>query len=525
MIPKQWNDVFGREVLAGNKVLPLIGGAAAFAAMYDAISTVSSPNHYIYLLGWTLDLDLPLVESASGTDCRHLFATASDRCGAQIRVMLWIPPIDLAWYSSQLDALSRWLSFSGYAQTQVRNAVDRINSEFLPKLAVASFVNNLRTGATILDDRTLGPYGCHHQKMLVVKGSRGLIAFCGGIDINPDRVRAIEENKGSPLHDAHCQVEGGAANILVDVFVERWMSHPEHSKLDKTPKEGGKGPLLGLSDRQPAQISKGNTDVRVVRTSNSAAQVKIENDKALLPSYLSRGVGCIRQQSIRESLGAAIRAARRYIYIEDQYLWSREAASLLHDALEHIEYLIFLVPAVEISDGKKVLEALRRQFLLTVMTSLHFDKVRIYYRVKPNTTKIGPKSYIHAKVWIIDDEVAYIGSGNCNERGWQHDSEVGVVLYDGRPSLATGPYPLPQKLRMDLWQQHLGYDADRLRDCRGGVKLWEDAVNSAGRDVAVVRYSLSETTTEALERLVLHKSGVVDGILDPTTEYLSLCPR
>ena len=35
-------------------------------------------------------------------------------------------------------------------------------------------------GAAILDGRTLS-YGSHHQKILIVKGEEGLIAFCGGV--------------------------------------------------------------------------------------------------------------------------------------------------------------------------------------------------------------------------------------------------------------------------------------------------------------------------------------------------------
>ena len=45
----------------------------------------------------------------------------------------------------------------------------------------------LSTGAAILDGRTLR-YGSHHQKIMIVKGVKGLIAYCGGVDINEDLI-------------------------------------------------------------------------------------------------------------------------------------------------------------------------------------------------------------------------------------------------------------------------------------------------------------------------------------------------
>ena len=77
----------------------------------------------------------------------------------------------------------------------------------------------------------------HHQKLLVVKGSEGLITFCGGIDVNADRRYTLPPPPGSyrtdrpselswiggsggsgsgtatgkPLHDVHARVAGRAS--------------------------------------------------------------------------------------------------------------------------------------------------------------------------------------------------------------------------------------------------------------------------------------------------------------------------
>ena len=39
-------------------------------------------------------------------------------------------------------------------------------------------------------------------------------------------------------------------------------------------------------------------------------------------------------------------------------------------------------------------------------------------------------TYVHSKIWIMDDRFAVIGSSNCNNRGYNHDSEVVAGIYD-----------------------------------------------------------------------------------------------
>src|SRR5690242_6913802 len=106
--------------------------------------------------------------------------------------------------------------------------------------AEVGFINALRTGAAILDNHQLNYYvGSQHQKVLLVNGSEGLQAFCGGIDINRDRVcpKAPQSTSGSgagaPLHDVHCRITGPAADDLVRVFVKRWYANPRHQTLDR----------------------------------------------------------------------------------------------------------------------------------------------------------------------------------------------------------------------------------------------------------------------------------------------------
>lgn len=70
------------------------------------------------------------------------------------------------------------------------------------------------------------------------------------------------------------------------------------------------------------------------------------------------------------------------------------------------------------------------------------------------TSDFGPGSYVHSKVWVFDDELAIIGSANCNYRGWAYDSEVGAVIFD-QLGVRRGE-SFARRLRMDLWRELFG---------------------------------------------------------------------
>lgn len=150
------------EVRDGNEVMYLIDGPQTFKAMVEAIKTAKDPGkHFIYSLGLWLSDDYKLIPGYASSTVRSLLTVAS-RLGVQVRAMLW----------------DQWL---------IKN-----NRE-------VESINKLDHGAAILDNCHLArdSGGSHHQKILIVNGSEDLIAFCGGIDINPDRLHApgVSRNK------------------------------------------------------------------------------------------------------------------------------------------------------------------------------------------------------------------------------------------------------------------------------------------------------------------------------------------
>ena len=65
----RWTRLLGPACRGGNDVVELVDGAEAFRSMYAAIRTAINREHYIYLLGWWLDLDEPLDRPVTGPAC------------------------------------------------------------------------------------------------------------------------------------------------------------------------------------------------------------------------------------------------------------------------------------------------------------------------------------------------------------------------------------------------------------------------------------------------------------------------
>jgi phosphatidylserine/phosphatidylglycerophosphate/cardiolipin synthase-like enzyme len=468
----RWRTLLGPDAREGNDVVELIDGADTFRAMHAAIRTATGPGHYIYLLGWWLDLEEPLDPSVPGgrsvSTVRSLLTAASQH-RVQVRVMLWDQP-------------------------------GRKNS------AEVAFINTLANGAAVLDNHQDGPIlghlvGSQHQKQLVVKGSDGLVGFCGGVDINCDRVKTksachkevtdhvvvqasgASGNEGQPLHDVHCRIAGPAAHDLLQVFIKRWHANDAHARLD-----AAKGALRGLSE--PLPRATGGALVRVGSTFNASA------------TMLGTGKTTFRVRTVQEILLTVIDNARRYVYIEEQYMISLCAAEAIKRVLEHVEHVTILIAPSEICDMPRRWE-FRRRFLDHICTSPLCHKVTVVTRAPTfdasGHATFGPHTYIHAKMLIVDDEVAVIGSANMNRRGWEHDAEV-VAAVAGPARDGTS---LARRLRMRLWAEHLGVPYSAVSDPVASQVLWR---TSPGR---VTLYNPLGGTDSFLEQ------RIPEDVIDP----------
>jgi len=446
-------------ILDGNEVTAFVDGEAAFAAMAEALLEARAPGDFIYVVNWFCDVDFAF---PPGLNLRRVFERASD-AGVMIRALLWKEP--------ESDQNSRAVEFlDGIVRTRGHKPA-------------APPAKTLVNAAAIHDDRGDKPLsiagfhilgslpralGSQHQKILCIFAAGKLISFCGGVDFREDRIAptpagAEKEPQsagvkagGAPLHDLHCRIEGPAAFELVKIFVEKWNDHEDGQKLNAK-----KGPLIVPPRPEPA----GKHVVQVGRTY-----------KAGVYGFCPEG-----DLSAAAMIGHAIRQAKRFIYTECQYFTGAPALlDALLDALPAIEHLTVLITHWEISDLPFV-NSRRRRFLRALTANPeHARKVRLFTLQPHGNTErfqagLDEHTYVHSKVWIVDDEFAVLGSVNSNQRSWMHDTEVAAGIYEppnGQPDAAR----FAHALRIRLWQEHLNMEtpagAEALADGVASARYW-----------------------------------------------------
>jgi phosphatidylserine/phosphatidylglycerophosphate/cardiolipin synthase-like enzyme len=260
------------------------------------------------------------------------------------------------------------------------------------------------------------------------------------------------------------RIQGPAVQVLDSTFRERW--------TDPTPIDNN-SPLAWLRDKLrradlradplPAQPPPpppcGTAHVQVLRTYPDAHHAY---------SFASDG-----ERSIARAYLKAIPRARRLIYLEDQYLWSTQVARLFADALRANPdlHVIAVVPRHPDVDGRFSLppNAVGREKALDVCRRADPDRVHVFDVENHSGTPV----YVHAKVCVIDDAWAAVGSDNFNRRSWSHDSELSCAVLDQvrdeREPVdpgggGDGARVFARDLRLELLREHLDRAADGSQD-------------------------------------------------------------
>ena len=260
---------------------------------------------------------------------------------------------------------------------------------------------------------------CHHEKTIVIDDR---IAFVGGVDLtsfNGDRWDTPDHASRGAVgwHDVAARISGPAVQDVAENFAMRWQAITGEA-------------LPPVATPSPA----GDVDVQVVRTVPDGTYPQLHRgDFRILESYLR-----------------ALRAAQRFIYLENQFLWSPEILAVLREKLARPPRpdfrLVLVLPAKPDSGGDDT----RGQ--LGTLVQADGDNGRL---LACTLYAIGGEKdwqvYVHAKVGIIDDAWMTIGSANLNEHSLFNDTEMNVVTHDAR---------LARQTRVRLWAEHLQRPAD-----------------------------------------------------------------
>jgi len=472
------SDIRGWTV--GNRVEPLVDGEAYFERLAEAFDQTRRGDQ-IYLVDFRADIEEVL--TAEGRTIGAAFADLARR-GVAIFGLIW-------------RSQPGWLD-----QSEEKNA------ELAREITDAG-------GAVLLDARTRRA-GSHHQKFIVIRHPYRPeldIAFAGGIDLGLSRRDSVAHHGDPnamefpshygdrpPWHDVQVSVQGPAIADIEHTFRERWagssldIPSPIRMLVDRA---SHAGVLVGpdLPPPVPDPPASGPHSVQVLRTY-----------PARLRRYPFAPLG---ERSIANAYRKAFARARRLIYVEDQYLWAPFVADLLAEALTSNPdlRLIAVVPRFPDKEGISRWPSLvGREQAIKVCRSAGGDRFAIF----DLENSAGSPVYVHAKVVVIDDVWAMVGSDNLNRRSWTHDSELSCAVLDEtrdsrEPSdpagLGDGARIFARDLRLRLWREHLGREASDpasdlvdpadgfkiMVDQAAAVQLWHESRRSGPRPPARLR--------------------------------------
>ncbi|KAG6580200.1 phospholipase D, Pi-sPLD-like-7 [Phytophthora cinnamomi] len=130
------------------------------------------------------------------------------------------------------------------------------------------------------------------------------------------------------------------------------------------------------------------------------------------------------ETSILHARIKAIKNAKNYIYIEDQYFIL--VPELLDALMEVIPRLQKVMVVAHAPVGQIKLTGYEKYFyeVVSPLQNKFPDKFRVY------TTKLERDIYIHSKFVIIDDVYLSVGSANWNRRSMTSDSELNANVVD-----------------------------------------------------------------------------------------------
>jgi phosphatidylserine/phosphatidylglycerophosphate/cardiolipin synthase-like enzyme len=341
---------------------------------------------HVHLAGWYFSPDFALKRDGEAVVLRNLLAELAERL--DVRVLVWAgAPLPLFRPS----------------RGEVRKMRERLVKYTKVECAL---------------DAKERPMHCHHEKTIVIDDR---VAFVGGIDLTSESGDRYDADHHPPRanvgwHDACARIEGPAVNDVAEHFRMRW-----HEVTGEA-----------LAPVRPSAAS-GDLDVQIVRT----VPEKI---------YTATPRGDFR---ILESYVRAIQAAERFIYIENQFLWSPEIEAVLRDKILNPPRpdfrLLLLLPSKPNSgadDTRGVLGDLIEADDDAADDAGRLLACTLFARSRNLTDPI----YIHAKIAIIDDNWLTLGSANLNEHSLFNDTEMNIVTRD--PDLA-------RNTRLRLWAEHL----------------------------------------------------------------------
>ena len=420
------------KIANASRVKFLIDGAAYFSALADAMSRA---RESILILGWDFDSRTRLKYNDDHSSPLPSLGDFLNSLAAQKRALhVHI----LVWDFAMIFALDREvIPFFGRAWRRHPRVHFHMDG-------------NHPVGAS------------HHEKIVVIDDS---VAFVGGNDLTkgrwdtpehrPQDPRRTDFNGGflPPHHDVQVAVQGEIAAALGDLARERWRRATGRRLR----------PPSSRSECWPPALAPDVTDVPVAiaRTEPSYAANKAAREIEIL---------CCD----------AIAAARRWIYIENQYLTSIALSDALEKCLRRPNgpEVVIIVP--QASHGwleGATMDVLRERLVKRLRAADRNRRLRICCPVIEAQTEECLS--VHSKLLIADNRLVRIGSANLSNRSMGFDSECDLALEAGDRQDVQNAIG---RLRNSLLAEHLDATQEKVAACLNETNSLLDTIKALGEN-------------------------------------------
>jgi cardiolipin synthase A/B len=390
----------------GNFVRPLIDGLPAFRRICQVVERA---QHSVFV---TVAFIHPTFEMPDGRGSFVDVLEGAARRGLDVRVVFWRTEQETQAYESTC--------FVGDAHQQelLRSRDSRISIRW---------------------DRA-GEAFCHHQKSWIADaGTESEIAFVGGINLNPSLVVSPgHRDRADGGHDAYVEIRGPSAADVHRSFVQRW-----NDASDRAVAGGVWGPKGQDDLEEPTRPSSpcGSSVVQIQRT------LRRSSERDIFKQYLQ-----------------AIESARHAIYIENQALEDPEIVARLEGALRRGVVVVALVPAPD-HEADHQRESVASFSPLNALGN--HDGFTLAGISVPQADGTRSAVHVHAKLMLVDDVFATIGSCNIRPRSFHEHTELNASILD--PEVV-------RRLREQLFAEHADIDTSAM-----------DATTAIRRYAAVAR--------------------------------------
>jgi phospholipase D1/2 len=405
------------RVERANRVAFLVDGAAYFAAFRRALIEA---RRSVIMVGWDFDTGVRLTPEdnpADGYPCT-LLAFLNSLCERNRDLFIHV----LAWDFNLIYAFERQplptVQFGWRGHKRVRFALDSEHP----------------VGAS------------HHQKIVVIDDQ---VAFVGGLDLTSARWDTPLHRPGDPrrmdadgkitrpMHDVQVAVDGAAATALAELARARW--------------QGATGQILPPPAKEKRPFDPWPRDL--------VSDIE-DTDVAIARTKSAMFTGEANVREIEALTLEAIGAARRTIYIENQYLTSGTVGRALGERLAQPDGPEVILVLPKDQGGwleESSMGVLRGRLLGYLRSSDRHGRLRAYFPSVvglPEDQCLG----VHSKVLIVDDDFAKIGSANLSNRSMGLDSECDLAIEASGGEQGAKKRRALAALRTRLLAEHLGVE-------------------------------------------------------------------